>query len=297
MLVFAHLSDMHVSPLPPLRLRELTLKRVLAYLSWHRKRKHRFSVDVLHQLIADMKDQCVQHVLVTGDQCNLSLEREFVNSAAWLAEMGTPPDVSIVPGNHDAHLHRPHDMWKKHWAHYMCSDDGRVEFPYLRIREGVAVIGVSSAIPTALFFANGRVGNAQLKRLKDVLEQCKAAGLFRVVMIHHPPQAGAMQWRKALSDAPAFRAILHEAGAELVLHGHGHAAVRAEIAGPTAPIAVRGVASASGNGHRMPPAHYHVIQLETTDSSWQAHIAHRQVNAACDGFELVASEALTISRI
>ena len=287
---------MHVSPLPRFHASEFTFKRGLAYLSWQRKRRHRFSAAVLERLIADLQTHQPDQVLVTGDQCNLSLAAEFSLSRAWLERLGEPARVSVVPGNHDAHLLRPKKTWDAHWQPYLQGDDGNSEFPYLRRRGGVAIIGVSSAIPTALLMANGRVGSAQLARLRTMLLTLKREGLFRVVMIHHPPQIGAMKRRKALSDAAAFRAVLAETGAELVLHGHGHEAVRATIDGPEGPIAVRGCASASGNGTGMPAAQYHVMDVEAHAAHWALRITHRQYDAVADTFATRDEEALTIAR-
>lgn len=296
MMILAHLSDMHVSPLPRLHASEFTLKRGLAYLSWQRKRKHRFSASVLSAMITDIQAQGVNHVLVTGDQCNLSLKAEFALATAWLEQIGGPEFVSVIPGNHDAHLMRPQKTWDAHWRAYMQGDDGNNEFPYLRRRGQVAIIGVSSAIPTALFMANGRVGTQQLARLRTLLLHLKEEGLFRLVMIHHPPNIGAMQWRKALSDAEAFRAVLKEAGAELVLHDHGHEAVRATLEGPKGPIPVRGSASASGNGNRMPAAHYHVIGVEAQAQHWALTIHHRQYAPDSTLFSPMDEERITIPR-
>lgn len=287
---------MHVSPLAQLHVGEFTLKRALAYLSWQRKRKYRFSSAVLRTLIADMHAQKPDHVLVTGDQCNLSLGAEFTLAAHWLEQLGSPAAVSVIPGNHDAHLRRPSRRWQSHWGSYMRGDDGRNDFPYLRMRGPVAIIGVSSAIPTALMMANGRVGRDQLARLRRLLQQTRQSGLFRVVLIHHPPQIGAMKWRKALSDAAAFRAVLKDEGAELVLHGHGHEAVRASIEGPMGPIAVRGCASASGNGHRMPPAHYHAITIAPEGAVWAVDITHRQYDHATQRFTTSDTERWTTAR-
>lgn len=275
---------------------EFTLKRALAYLSWQGNRRHSFSPSVLRSVIVDIDSHAVNHVLVTGDQCNLSLDAEFMLASSWLAQIGNPEDVSVIPGNHDAHLICPQHTWDAHWRAYMQGDDGAIGFPYLRKREQIAIIGVSSAIPTSLFFANGRVGKQQLARLHTLLLHCKEEGLFRIVMIHHPPQIGAMRWRKALSDATAFRAVLKQTGAELVLHGHGHKAVRATLEGPDGLIPVRGCASASGNGHHMPIAHYHVIRVQAHLHHWTLFITHRQYQSANTIFASIDEEKLTLPR-
>ncbi len=290
---------MHVSPLPAMRRAEFTLKRGLAYLSWQRKRKHRFSADILARLVADIAAYTPDHTVITGDQCNLSLEAEFAHSADWLARFGNPHDVSVIPGNHDAHHPRMLGAWQQHWGAYMCGDDGDGEFPYLRVRGPVAIIGLSSAVATPLLFAHGRVGRAQRERLRHMLTQTQAHGLCRVLLIHHPLQAGAMRWRKSLHDAKALRALLAQCGAELVLHGHGHSPMRGEIAGPNGRrIAVRGCASASANGRGMPGAHYHQIAITPTGeggtNGWQIAITHRHYDAASECFIDGDIETLTL---
>lgn len=304
MITLAHLSDMHVSPLPPLKWREFTLKRALAYLSWHRKRKYRFSSDVLACLIDDMHAHKPDHIALTGDLCNLSLREEFESATSWLNRIGNGDKVSVIAGNHDAHLRNPAKVWREFWADYMQGDasenhDATLSFPYLRKRGDVALIGVSSAIPTSLLFANGRVKKAQLARLRTILRATHEEGLFRVVMIHHPPQANAVSWRKSLSDADAFRALLKQEGAELILHGHGHVPTRAHIEGPENAIHIRGTAAASSSGIKMPPAHYHLIKIaphENNPAFWQVSITHRQFDVSAQSFFTSDMEELDIKR-
>ena len=95
-------------------------------------------------------------------------------------------------------------------------------FPSLRIRRHVALIGLSSAQPSAPFLATGRLGEGQLQRLDRILEQTADAGLFRIVMLHHPPAAHTVRWRKSLRDGATLRAMLKRHEVELVLHGHAH---------------------------------------------------------------------------
>ena len=89
-------------------------------------------------------------------------------------------------------------------------------------------------------------------------------GFQRVVILHHPPVAGAVVGRKKLSDQEAFRAVLARRGAELVLHGHAHEALVATVPGPDgAAIPVLGVPSASARGTLgRPAARWHLIEVE-----------------------------------
>src|SRR5579863_1659945 len=100
----AHLSDPHLPPLPVPRLPELAGKRLLGYLNWTRNR-HRFHRrDVVDMLVSDLQAQVPDHVAITGDLVNLSLEAEFAAARAWLENIGTPERVTVIPGNHDAYV-------------------------------------------------------------------------------------------------------------------------------------------------------------------------------------------------
>src|SRR3546814_8605639 len=88
-----------------------------------------------------------------------------------------------------------------------------------------------------------------------MLRRLGEAGHFRVVLLHHPPRPGKVAWRKRLVDAEAFRRVIAEAGAELILHGHDHTFVSEVIEGPGGPVPVVGVPSASaGTEGRTPRA-------------------------------------------
>src|SRR5207247_1587065 len=100
----AHLSDPHLPPLPAARLRDFAGKRALGYLNWTRNRHKYHRREVLDALVADMHAQRPDHIAVTGDLVNLALEAEFTPAQAWLESVGTPQRVTVVPGNHDAHV-------------------------------------------------------------------------------------------------------------------------------------------------------------------------------------------------
>ena len=101
MFVLAHLSDPHLGPLPTPRLSELIGKRATGFLNWRRKRQLIHRGDVLTRIVADLQAQMADHIAVTGDLVNLSLAGEYAPARAWLASLGSPRDVTLVPGNHD----------------------------------------------------------------------------------------------------------------------------------------------------------------------------------------------------
>src|ERR1700730_13376014 len=100
MFVLAHLSDPHLAPLPKPRWFELVGKRATGYLNWRRKRHLVHRSDVLARIVADLKAQAPDHIAVTGDLVNIALAAEFAPAAHFLATLGAPHDVTLVPGNH-----------------------------------------------------------------------------------------------------------------------------------------------------------------------------------------------------
>src|SRR5262252_3292242 len=221
MFILAHLSDPHLGPLPRPRPSELLGKRLTGLLNWRSKRRRIHRGDVLARIVADLATQAPDHVAVTGDLVNISLEREYPPARAWLAALGSPQTVTLVPGNHDAYVRDASRYPQFHWGDYMRGDEAPAPaFPFLRRRGPLALIGLSSAVPTAPFMATGRLGAEQIARLDALLGA--HADLCRVVLIHHPPRTRNSSRIKQLVDAADLLAVLRRRGAELVLHGHDH---------------------------------------------------------------------------
>ena len=265
MTTLAHVSDLHGTPVVVVRRRDFAGKRFFGLLSWRHKRRFVHRPEVLEALARDLDATRPDHIAVTGDLTNVATAEEFPEARGWLDRFGGPERVSVVPGNHDAYVGIARERSWDLWSEYLRSDDpaGALEFPTLRVRGELALVGVSSAVPTALFLATGWVGEAQLGRLERRLVALRDAGLCRVVLIHHPVTQGAISKRRELRDAPALRALLARVGAELVLHGHGHRTLFGSLPGPSGEIPVVGVRSASdGTDRPERRAQYHVYEIE-----------------------------------
>ncbi len=245
-LSFAHLSDPHNPLTSNVSARDLLNKRLLGYLSWHRKRHLRHRPEITDAMLKDIAQAEPDHVIVSGDLVNISLPQEFADSREWLKKVGAPQDVSVIPGNHDAYVPVSFEDGIGQWTPWMLGDDAKtVSFPYLRRRGPVAFVMLSTAIPTAPFFATGLLGQDQLNATEAMLSELKSRDIFRVVVLHHPPEDHPTKPRKALRDRKAFRNVLRQCGAELVLHGHQHHSHFGLIDGPSGKIPVLGVPSAS----------------------------------------------------
>ena len=270
----AHISDIHLGPLPHVRKRDLVSKRITGYINWQRNRGKSMGGDVLQGLVAHMRAAEPDHIAVTGDLVNLALDAEVEAARGWLETVGPPLDVSVVPGNHDAYVPGALARVRRAWAPYMQGDDQRasatVRFPYVRRRGPVALIGVNSGRATAPFMSTGSLRSEQGHAFAASLRATRDA--FRVVLIHHPVSKGATEYSKRLIGASRFRSIVAEEGADLVLHGHTHLATQNEIRGPDGPVPVIGVASASAAlepGSRKPAARYNLFRIEGAPGALQ----------------------------
>ena len=279
MFVLAHLSDPHLGPLPKPLMSELVGKRATGFLNWQRKRRRIHRGDVLARIVADLKAQAPDHIAVTGDLVNISLADEYPPARAWLEALGSPQAVTLVPGNHDAYVRAAARYPQRHWGDYMRGDESstdKITFPFLRRRGPLALIGLSSAVPTAPFMATGRLGAGQLTRLAEVLDRCAGERLFRVVLIHHPPVSKPGRHFKRLIDGLEFRAALARHGAELVIHGHDHERSLIYLDGPRRRIPVVGVPSASqAPSGAHDPAGYNLYQIEGASSGWRCNAIAR----------------------
>jgi len=290
MFVLAHLSDIHLAPLPRPRPFELLSKRGLGYINWLRKRRAIHRADVLAAVVADLKSQSPDHIAVTGDLINLSLSNEFAPARAWLEALGDPRYVSAIPGNHDAYVTRSGRLAVEQWGDYMRGDFGE-SFPYVRKRGPLALIGLSTSLPTAPLSATGRLFGNQIERLAELLPNLKREQMFRVVLIHHPPTPGAHYFRR-LTNAEALRDVLQAHGAELMLHGHHHEASLHWLPGPQLRIPVIGVPSASGAPGRAhdEPAGYNLYEIEGAWGAWRCTLIQRGWRE--DGIAEISRQAL-----
>jgi 3',5'-cyclic AMP phosphodiesterase CpdA len=280
MFVLAHLSDPHLAPLPRPAPFELMGKRLGGFINWHRKRRNFHLTAVLEQIVHDLKSRAADHIAVTGDLVNLSLAAEFRPARSWLEHLGNPHDVTLVPGNHDTYVRSKARHPQRHWADYMCGDGparpAEPTFPFVRRRGPVALIGLSTAVPTPPFRATGRLGPAQLARFAELCADLGREGVFRTVLIHHPPVIRPEWHNDRLLDGEAFLDVLKEHGAELVLYGHEHVHSLRWFDAPRRPVPAIGVPSASATlGGQYDPAAYNLYSIGGRPGAWQCEMVSR----------------------
>jgi 3',5'-cyclic AMP phosphodiesterase CpdA len=294
---FAQLTDVHLGPLPPFRPRHWNVKRMMGFINFRRNRKGFDDPALVRHLVDDVHRQAVDHVTVTGDLTNLGMPPEFIQSLAWLETIGSPTDVTVIPGNHDVYTRIWRDPGIERWRPYMAARaDGRDDvdglagplstgFPFVRIFGRFALIGLNSAVFMPPAVPAGRVGVSQTERFRLMSRQLHAAGYVRIVLIHHPPLRVHGRAR-CLRDGAAFEDALIDAGAELVIHGHNHRDMISWRDTATGPVPIIGAAAAGGGSYNL----YEMSRME--EGGCRISYVIRRASAAGKPFEEVARHDL-----
>lgn len=242
---FLHTSDVHLLRLEGVRPWHYAGKRITGRLNLALARGRKHDQSRFDTMMRRAEQLGVDRVVITGDLTNLSLDSEFELCREKLAALAVP--CTVIPGNHDAYTRGSarQQRFESYLGDFMDGErEGEHAYPFLqRFGCDVAIIGVSTAVPTAPFYATGVVGPGQLARLGQMLAHAAGEGRARIVLIHHPPTEGVSKPRHRLLDTHAFAAVIREHGAELVLHGHEHKRLETELEGPDGPVLVHGIAS------------------------------------------------------
>jgi 3',5'-cyclic AMP phosphodiesterase CpdA len=286
----AHVTDPHFRGFRGAHPGEFLGKRAIGFanLMVNRVRKHK--MELLEDLRIDLRAQAPDHLALTGDLSNVALAGEWRAALAWIDMSGVPPEsVSVIPGNHDAYVEAvvKSRAFEQLFATYQTSDLPRggdatasLTYPFVHLREEIALVGVSSSVPTGDLGAWGEIGQAQLARLEAILLAPELTGKTRIVLIHHPPVMHKPGEHRNLRDREAFAAVLARAGAELVLHGHDHEDQRAELTGPAGkPIPIIGAGSASYAGGPERRARYSIYEIEGGAIIWTSRVHDEATDA------------------
>ena len=290
----AHFSDLHVLALDGISPRRFFNKRVTGYVNLLTKRGRAYRADYLLAVLAGAAAHA-DHVVVTGDITNLSLEGEYEEACRLLADVARTTEVTVVPGNHDIYLPAVHHerRFPHHFSAYFESDLPELalalpsgHFPSVKLRGPAAIIGLTSAVPRPPFVSAGHLGAEQLAALEQVLRDPEVARRTPVVLIHHSPFDSRFrleQLRDGLVDASALRARLEPLARGLVLYGHLHVRRRTRLATPAGGLdVVCATAAALDHPDLRVRAGFNLYEID--DDGRVASIAARVLDASATGF-------------
>lgn len=284
----AHLSDLHVLDLEGVGPERFLNKRFTGWVNLRMKRSHKHRRGHVEAVAAEIAAARPDHVVITGDLTNLALETEFEAVRALLEDkLGLDPSqVSVVPGNHDLYTRGAlrSQRFSRYLAPYVTSDMPELaadlelgRFPFVKLRDHVAIIGLSSAVPRPPLVASGVLGRLQLAALTRILGSSEVKGRVPVVLLHHPPHNPPSRIKtlvEGLWDASALCDALEGADRGLVLHGHLHRRLRADVPGRVGKLLSVGATSASlhhDDEHKMAGFNVYDVSPEGLVST-EAHV-------------------------
>ncbi len=238
-----HCSDPHFDlSLRSIPLRKWFGKRAIGALNLMGGRGHYFdnADEKIDALVRFKETHAVDLVLCTGDYTALGLEAELENAAELIAPLAQPPERFItLPGNHDIYakdvIHS--DAFFRYFGRYMHSDwpqysvDGI--WPFVRLFDEIAVIGVNSAKPNPLpWRSDGHIPPEQLEALGRILADPRLADRWIFVMTHYAARlADGRPDRKqhGLRNADDFLRTCRPIRRGAILNGHIHRCYRTDL--------------------------------------------------------------------
>lgn len=178
---------------------------------------------VVAGLRADLRDQDLSQVLLSGDLTMRARKREFRQARELLDAIGLP--WVSVPGNHDLPLDRPARAVRPLRGYQRAIDpdtEPRV------LRDGVLVVGLSTA--RRYLWKGGRIDDEQVARIETAFVSDEPV-VLRVLMLHHPVFRSLQRpgERIVRGAGPALRAAA-AAGVDVVLCGHDHVQAHVDLA-------------------------------------------------------------------
>jgi len=232
-----HLSDVHVDvPIWRMPLRELLGKRLLGAGNLLLRRRPLFA-DArakLEKLARFAEREAVDLVVCTGDYTALGTVPELEAARAAIEPLARRPlGFVTVPGNHD--LYVPDtlrdsrferifgDLLGSDWPEH--SVDGG--WPAVRLYDpDLAVVALNSARPNPQpWRSSGRIPDAQLRALGELLADPRLRGRTLLIATHYAPRlrdGKPDRWNHGLENADELLAVCARAPRAALLHGHIH---------------------------------------------------------------------------
>jgi len=210
----------------------------------------------------------VDHTAITGDLTNIGQEAEFQHVARLLEQYyPTGETLSVIPGNHDYYVTDcvENDYFKQYLGRYATTDvhlppvdQSQLQpnqsatsdlFPYIRIRNGIMLLGLNSGAVMPPFHASGVIGEHTWQQLlqpgsKQLIQEAMKTCHTKVLLVHHPPCEDGKHKNHDILDIHRLWEIVGAIQPHVILHGHCHTASVYQVAGlESNPIVIDGGSS------------------------------------------------------
>ncbi len=236
MIRIAHFSDAHLLCLEGIGFKDFLNKRWSGGLNLLLNRARHYKPQVFEALcdaVVELQDS-LEQVVCTGDLVNLAVPSEFEFVQSVLTKRFPPRLLTVVRGNHDVYIAAAKGSLERALDAYFFDDfsNCRDQAPRVHLTDKAAIVGLDTAYPRPVFFADGRLGELQIESLCSYLKDPRVRDSLRILAMHHPPFCEATGAAKIsaktrmLRDTDAFiqaiRDLPESAKPHAILCGHDH---------------------------------------------------------------------------
>ena len=218
-----HISDLHFHSYPQ-NLSEFNAKRILGATNLLIRRAREFPLKRAKLLVEIIQKMEWDHLVISGDITQLSLEKEFSLAREILDPLLIKSErVTVIPGNHDRYFnqHDGTDLFTKYFGEFF----GKNEIHVSEINQKWVLVGWDSAHPNDLRTAAGTVKSSTIQATEKLLKNSPDQTNF--IVVNHFPLTFPEDWKFDRSHelynlVPVRNWILKNSQIRLYLHGHIH---------------------------------------------------------------------------
>ena len=218
-----HISDLHFHSYPQ-NLSEFNAKRILGATNLLIRRAREFPLKRAKLLVEIIQKMEWDHLVISGDITQLSLEKEFSLAREILDPLLIKSErVTVIPGNHDRYInqHDGTDLFTKYFGEFF----GKNEIHVSEINQKWVLVGWDSAHPNDLRTAAGTVKSSTIRATEKLLHNFPDQTNF--IVVNHYPLTFPEDWKFDRSHElynliPVRNWILQNSQIRIYLHGHIH---------------------------------------------------------------------------
>lgn len=218
-----HISDLHFHRYPKNFL-EWKSKRFLGIANLIFRRARQFPLHRSIKLVDQISKIKWDHLVISGDITQLSLESEFFLAREILDPLlGDKSKVTIIPGNHDRYVLQNFstDLFMKYFGEFF----GSSEIHFRKLHSRWVVIGWDSVHPNDWLSAAGTVRVSTIRDTEKIIRNFPKNTRF--IIVNHYPLTFPDGWKfdqfhELYNLFPVKKWILSHPQIRIYLHGHIH---------------------------------------------------------------------------
>lgn len=205
----------------------------------------RHSLKIAKKLVAALREERIDHLLVTGDLTLSGEPSEFARAAEVLAPFAREGKLTVLPGNHDVWTHDAAATFR--FLRTLGPDGKGMKKPHavyplqVDLSPEVVLLGLDSArYGEPPLESPGWLGSEQLAQARELTRDLGKQGKAVILALHHhlliPPErvdSDDQLMRMPLYDADKLIRLVAELPVAAVLHGHRHTTFRVDVPGPS----------------------------------------------------------------